>query len=167
MKNNLSFEPISISYLNGLYKIWSDEKVIKYTNIEKPCSLDECRMRLEIIIENQNALNKMSVFVVIKDGLVCGTAGCPVINKDTNEFGFFYQINSSFWNNGIGYDSAEWVINFMKECYGSFILHADVVENNIASVKILDKLGFHKTGTNINAFKRDDISYNVLDYILK
>ena len=55
----------------------------------------------------------------------------------------------------------------MKECYGSFILHADVVENNIASVKILDKLGFHKTGTNINAFKRDGISYNVLDYILK
>ena len=167
MKNNLTFEPISISYLNGLYKIWSDEKVIKYTNIEKPCSLDECRMRLEMIIENQSVLDKTSVFIVIKDGVVCGTAGCLVINKELNEFGFFYQINSGFWNIGIGYDSAEWVVNFMKDCYGSFILHADVVENNAASVKIFDRLGFKKTGINKNAFKRDDISYNVLEFILK
>ena len=45
--------------------------------------------------------------------------------------------------------------------------HADVVENNAASVKILDRLGFKKTGINKNAFKRDDISYNVLEFILK
>ena len=45
---NLQYEPLNESHINDLVPIWSDEDVIRYTNIKKPCSLEEIRKRINL-----------------------------------------------------------------------------------------------------------------------
>ena len=148
MKNKLelTYEPLSFVHLSEIAKLWADEEVIKYTNIKSPCSMEESRKRMEVFLDNQKDLEVPTIFAVIKEGEVCGVAGCPVIDKDTGEFGFFYQISRSEWKKGIGGESAGWILDYMNENFSPLTLYADAIEKNVASIKILERLRFEQTG---------------------
>lgn len=145
-KFELTYEPLSFAHLLGVAQLWEDKEVIKYTNMKRPCSMEEAKKRMGIFLDNQKVLNAPTIFAVLKRSAVCGIAGCPVIDKDTGEFGFFYQIKRSEWKKGIGSESARWILDYMCQNYKPLTLYADAVKRNYASVKILEKLQFEQTG---------------------
>lgn len=165
-ENCLCLEPLADSHIDGFGDLWADEKVIKFTNIKKPCSRGEVEARLGILLDNQKTLNVPAIFTIFYRGDICGMAGCPVMDEAKGEFGFFYQICSNRWGKGIGSASAAWVLSYMRSCYQEFTLFADVVNANKASVRILDKLGFVETGRHERAFERNGETWDVVDYIL-
>ena len=163
----MKFDFIDIKYKDDLYGIWSDKETIKFTNIKEPFTYDECESRINIFLNNQLRLVDKTIFAVIENNTVCGIVGCPLIDKEQNVFGFFYQLNRNYWNKGIGYKSASMLIDYMREKYCPCVLWADVVEENTASIKILNKLGFSRVKENVNAFKRDGKLYNVIDFNMR
>lgn len=165
MEYSLKYEPVSLNYLDRAAELWSSNKVIKYTNIKQPLSYRESKERLLKLIDMQYNIN--TIFIILADMEFCGIAGCPVINKDKLEFGFFYQILENYWNKNIGFKSAEWIISYMINHYKKLTIYADVIEDNIASVKILDKLGFSLTQKHIQEFERNEKLFNILDYKLE
>ena len=135
---SLLYQPLTDFYTSSLQSLWSDEDVIRYTNIKTPCTLEETQERIQ-------ALQQFDVFVVSKNDTVIGLIGCPCIDRSQRHFGLFYQFQKSAWGQGNATCAAEWILDFMAQKYQTVTLFADVLVDNIASEKILQKLGFQYT----------------------
>ncbi|UPA32214.1 GNAT family N-acetyltransferase [Terrisporobacter glycolicus] len=156
--DQLKYQPLDHTFIADLLHIWSDEDVIKYTNIKTPCTLAEVKDRI-------NTLKDFDVFVVSnKDGMI-GIIGCPCINKEKLQFGLFFQFCKSSWGKGYATKAIEWLLKFMREKYNQITLFADVVENNIASEKILQHFGF-KLISQQHGFERNGVKMKIHNYIL-
>lgn len=164
MENNrervqLEYEHISKSEAKDLIAIWSDKEVIRYTNIKRPCTLEEIENRI-LIFKNQD------VFIVKNNQKTIGIVGCPCINKEKSEFGLFYQLKRTVWGKGIGSKASKYIINYMKRKYGKLTIYADVVSENIASDKILNTLGFRLISEKKDGFKLDGRNMDIKNYYL-
>ena len=131
----LQFIPIDICYEESLLNIWADINVVQYTNMKLPCTLDDVKNRIEIF-------KPFDVFVVLQNGELVGIIGCPPIDKDKRHYGLFYQFSKSSWGRGNATEATRWLIDFMQGKYENVTLFADVIVDNVASEKILQKFGF-------------------------
>lgn len=136
--NRLSCLPLKISHANELFQLWSSEEIIKYTNINKPCTFEETKKRI-------NRLEKFDVFVILLDNKIIGIVGCPCINKEEHKFGLFYQIKKEFWGQGLATKAVKWILDFMINKYRYAVFFADVIVDNTSSEKILKRCNFKLT----------------------
>lgn len=154
----LKYQPLDDTFAEALLNIWSDEEVIKYTNIKKSCTLSEIKDRI-------NTLKDFDVFIVSnKDGVI-GIIGCPYIDKEKLQFGLFYQFCKSSWGKGYATKSTKWLLEFMREKYDEITLFADVVHDNVASEKILRYFGF-KFISEEDCFERNGVKMKIHNYRL-
>lgn len=158
--NALEYEKLKKDHADVLLSLWSDEDVIRYTNIKEPCSIEEIEDRI-------SRLAVFDVFAVKYNGDIAGVIGCPAVDSNAHKFGFFYQFKKQYWNKGIATDSVCWLLKYMKEKYVDAILYADVVADNTASEKILKLFGFELVSVLENEFERDGVKMNINNYILK
>ena len=45
--SELKYQPLDDKFAKDLLNIWSDEDVIKYTNIKNPCTIAEIKNRID------------------------------------------------------------------------------------------------------------------------
>lgn len=166
MSKDLSLTTLSPDHLPALSALWRDPEVIRYTSIQTPCTPEDSRDRLELLLSNQDH-TAPTLFAVMTQGRCIGMAGCPPVNRATGEFGFFYQLARSAWGRGLGRRAADLVVAEMRRSHPAALLYADVVVNNFASVKILEGLGFSFHRRNEAAFCRDGARLDVLEYRLQ
>lgn len=152
----LTYCPLNEEYADRLLPIWADEDVIKYTNIQSPCTLEGIRSRI-------NRLKFFDVFVVIEDESVIGVIGCPCIDKEKSQYGIFYQFCKAAWGKGIATAAAEWLLHYMGEKYPNVTLFANVVVDNVASERILNRLGFQQVSEGM--FERNGREMKVHSYL--
>lgn len=158
LMSKLKYQPLDYIFIEDLLHIWSDEEVIKYTNIKRPCTLEEVKDRIK-------ALKDFDVFVVSdKDGVI-GINGCPCIDKENLQFGLFYQFCKSSWGKGYATQATEWLLKFMREKYNQITLFADVAKDNIASEKILQHFGFRFISEQ-HDFQRNGVKMKIHNYRL-
>lgn len=155
--SKLQYERIAVRHADGLLKIWEDEDVIKYTNMTLPCTMENVEKRIAIF-------QPLDVFAVIQEGELIGIIGCPPVSKEKHQFGLFYQFCKSSWGQGNATIATEWLIDNMRQKYKSFTLFADVVVDNIASEKVLQKFGFEQLSE--ETIERDDRTLKVHNYRL-
>ena len=153
----LKYELLDKSHMNCLLPVWSDPKVIRYTNIKSPCTLEEVRERIDV-------LKKHDVFVVRSNEDVIGIIGCPCIDQDKKQYGLFYHFRRSSWGQGFATESTGWLLDFMRKKYHNIELFADVVVDNIASEKILRRFGFELASE--ETLERAGVSWKVHNYKL-
>ena len=163
----LEYEPLSMAHLEGLSQMWADPAVIRWTNVKSPCSPMESRMRLETLLENQQEAPFPTMHTILVDGQVRGLVGCPGVSWPDQIFGLFYQLQRSVWGQGIGEKSAAWQLAYMKKHYPGGQLLADVVSANLASIRILERLGFSPAGRRIHAFQHCGTVMDILDFQLQ
>ena len=159
-KTQIKYLPINEKYAEDLKSVWSDEEVIKYTNIKSPCTL-------EAIQDRVHRFKSHEVFVVCYKEKAIGVIGCPTINEGKKEFGVFYQFQKAVWGQGLATMAAKWLIHYIEEKYGEVTLYADVVASNVASEKILKSLDFELTGIEKEGFERNAIKMDIHNYMKK
>lgn len=157
--HDLEYEPLAEIHVEDLLSLWGDEEVIRFTNIREPCSLEQVAQRI-------GRLAGFDVFVVRYKGEAAGVIGCPCIHKEKLEYGLFYQFKRAFWNKGIASQAARWLLTYMKEKCPAASFYADVVVDNVASEKILKRLGFTCMAENANAFERNGKNMTIRNYRL-
>ena len=79
-------------------------------------------------------------FVIERDGLVIGEVGAGRLP----EFGFI--LHPDHWGRGFASEAARAAIDHIFAHTDTASLTADVDPRNIASLKVLDRLGFRQTG---------------------
>lgn len=147
-----------------LWKLWTNEKVTRYTNISYPLKKKEWKDRIAIIVQNQDTVLKKTVFVAYVDKKPVGIVGCPVLSLSDNTFGLFYQFDSKYWGKGIGKRCVKNLMEYMQYQYPGHALYADVVKENYASRKILETLGFIVISEGYGEFQKDGIGRNIIHY---
>jgi ribosomal-protein-alanine N-acetyltransferase len=155
----LNYEPLGDEHLSDLIPIWSDEEVIRYTNIKAPCTIEEIKDRIQV-------LKSHDVFVVRQLDEVIGIIGCPYMDQSNAQYGVFYQFKKTSWGQGYATQSTAWLLQFMKNKYVHVTFFADVVTDNIASERILHHFGFTCVSEELG-FKRNGINMKIRSFQLK
>lgn len=155
--HNLEYEPLGQIHSPHLLDLWGDSDVIRFTNIKAPCTFEQVKDRVTV-------LSSSPVFAVYTEGQIAGVVGCLCVDENIPEYGFFYHFKKAFWNQGIATQAAGWLLDDMKEKAPSAVFCSDVVANNVASEKILNRLGFEFVSQEENAFECDGATMTVRHY---
>ncbi|WP_167955810.1 GNAT family N-acetyltransferase [Anaerosporobacter faecicola] len=158
---HLFFEPLNEIHTNALARIWSNTEVTRYTNIKEPCTEDETRRRI-------HRLKEYDTFVVWDEekNQIVGVVGCPCMNETKGEYGVFYQFDQAVWGKGYASKAVEWLLRTMHEKHGTCLLIADVCIANIASERILKKVGFTLMPDEVQ-FEKNGVVQKVHQYQLQ
>ncbi|BAU28793.1 ribosomal-protein-alanine N-acetyltransferase [Aneurinibacillus soli] len=131
-----------------LFRFWSDEKVTKYMNI--PAFQDVSQATEMIDLLNNLASYKEAIRwgIVLKEtNELVGSCGYNNWVKDERcrgEIG--YDLGKEYWGQGIAAEALEVMLDYGFTQMKLNRVEALVEPENIASIKLLKKIGFQKEG---------------------
>lgn len=125
--------------LTAFYAILSNPLAMRYWSTLPHASIEVTRSWLERMIDRSASGGED--FVIEFEGRVIGDVGAGRLP----EFGF--MIDPGYWGRGIATEAARAFIDYAFEATPVDRLTADVDPRNLASLKVLEKLGFTITGT--------------------
>lgn len=163
----VTLQPLTASDVESAAVLWADPAVIRFTRVERPCTREEAAERLELLLRGQRRLPVPTVFSVQWEGRFCGLAGCPPVDGEEHVFGLFYQLLPAFWGLGAGRTAAGRTLAALARLEREATVLADTAAENLASVRILEGLGFRRTAVHSGALVRDGTCWDVWDYMLR
>lgn len=133
------------------YSLYSNDKVMKYTYLDKFGSKEEFRSYFEEVIKNNLSKNKRAVYtyvVFLLDDNFAGIAEIEINYKNNHggigEIG--YYILPDYWGNGYGPEIAKLLLEIGFWDIKLHRLYGRCNVNNIASQKVMEKIGMTKEG---------------------
>lgn len=150
-------------YASDLFELWNDFEVIKYTYMPLLNSIDECKCKIEMFI-NHTDKEIPNNFIILLDNKAIGIIGSPIINKENENFGLFYQLSRAHWGKGYIGEASKAFMQYLKDAFPNAIIHADAVSINPASIAVLKNLGLkqvhiEKEGFTYNNLKLDLVKF--------
>jgi len=99
------------------------------------------------------------------DSVLMGDCGFCIFEEEQAIIG--YTISPEFQRKGFGFEVTNLLVDYLFEKYNLHRLVAKTDPDNIASIKILEKIGFRKEGHSIKCVKirgkwEDDVTYAIL-----
>ena len=132
--------------LDGLYEIYSDKEIVRYTEDLFEDREEEAEY-MRSYIENQYRFYEYGIWAItLKDtGKLIGRAGISLREGfDIPEVG--YVIGKKYQNKGYAKEAMKAIIEYAAEELEMSDLIAFTKEKNTASVKLLESLGFSRRG---------------------
>jgi RimJ/RimL family protein N-acetyltransferase len=127
------------------HELWGEPDVTKYISKTGLFSDEQIaeRLKFEIASEKESGVQYWPFFEKTS-GKFVGVAGLHPHGVGIYEIGF--HLKPEFWGKGYAIEAAEKVIDYAFNELGAKELFAGHNPNNIASKKLLEKLGFEYTG---------------------
>jgi ribosomal-protein-alanine N-acetyltransferase len=151
--------------IDDLYKVYSDEQVMAYIPegvMSYEWVKDLIKWMVEDCYENSTPENiiKFGVSVVDKENKkVIGWCGLGSLDCKPEDVEIFYGLSSEYWGQGLATESAMAMLHYGFDIIGLKRIIALVKPDNIASKKVIEKLGMRFKGN----FKIDDPNYSGYD----
>lgn len=133
---------------NDLFAIWSDPEVARYMNISpltEVAQAQEMIEKLTSLAKEQKAI-RWSIILRENNQLI-GTGGFNTWVKEEayrGEIG--YDLRRQYWGRGIMTEALHALLSFGFKSMGLNRIEALVVPDNVASFRLLQKLGFCEEG---------------------
>ena len=139
----LILRPLSIADADTIFESWtSDPKVAKYMNWNLHQRVEDTKEWLRFEEENiGKSTNYTWGFVLKETGELFGSGGINY-NSDYEMFELGYNIMQKYWNQGFTTEAAKKIIDFAIKELGIKRLFCRHAKDNIASGKVIEKLGF-------------------------
>ncbi|RRS08490.1 N-acetyltransferase [Pseudoalteromonas sp. J010] len=136
---------------NALFKIFSDEKVVKFYDIDV---FESEQQSLELInFFNKRFAGKTGIRWAIRDkdtGELVGTCGFNSWNTNMKNATIGYELSSCYWGSGLASEALSAIIQFAfynDTLFGQvYRIQGDTMLGNTASESVLRKLGFKQEG---------------------
>jgi len=144
-----------------MFDLSSDPEVIKYAEAKPLVSLEEARQRLESgPLSDYEKYGYGRFAVELKEtGRVIGFCGIKYLPEiELPEVGYRYL--KSYWGRGIGTEAARVCVEFARDDLGIKKLVALIMPENIASIRVAEKLGMSK-GPLIHVFGVQALQYEM------
>ena len=154
----LQLKPCQVEDILKVHQLWTNEQIRYYLFDNRTISLDEARTFVTESLSNfqQYRYGLWLVFVREINHLV-GFAG--FLSSEAAIPSLIYGIEPGFWGNGYATEAAQTVLCYALEKLRFPKVIADVDEPNLASVRVLQKLGMKQT-------RRDVVQGNPLLYFV-
>ena len=131
-----------------LFKIWSDDEVTKYMNMNSFANIEQATYMINFL--NNLFKNKEGIrWAIIRkeDNTLIGTCGFNTWIKRSSRGEIGYELGQEYWGKGYTTEALKEVIRFGFEETLLNRIEAYVVPEASRSVNVLEKLGFRKEGT--------------------
>ena len=147
--------PLKISDAEDIFKSWvSDPEVTKYARWNTHQSVDDTIGWLSSMEQSIADDRSYDWGLILKEtGEIFGSAGI-FYNDECNMFEIGYVIMKKYWNKGLATEAAKAMVDFAVKELKLSMLYARHAKENIASGKVMEKLGF---------VYRDDGEYSSFD----
>ncbi|WP_299835810.1 GNAT family N-acetyltransferase [uncultured Tenacibaculum sp.] len=153
---------LKIEDIEGYYKLQSDPLVLKYATGEID-TYEGIKQNLKEVIAKYTLPNNDFWIYAIEDKKTKMFLGTLALVKDEqNEDEIGYRFIREYWGNGYGYEICEGLIAYAKQIKITKLI-GNVVNENVASAKILEKLNFKP----VHQFVSKDIGLPETKYELK
>ena len=136
--SRLRLRPARPEDLNAIHAVLSDREAMRWWSTPPHDDIEQSRAWLNVMIANTAA--GAADFVVEHEGRVIGKAGCwkaPDVG---------YILHPDVWGRGFAREALSAVIDHVFAATDLDALNADVDPNNAASIRLLERLGFVRTG---------------------
>jgi [ribosomal protein S5]-alanine N-acetyltransferase len=141
----LQLRPCHLDDIRLVHMLWTHDLVRSFLFDNRVISSDEARSFVEDSLANfeQHGYGLWLVFILDTDRLV-GFVGFLPSEEGTPSL--IYGVHPDRWGNGYATEAASAVLSYALEKLALPKVRADVDEPNIASVRVLEKLGMRRTG---------------------
>ncbi len=130
-------------------------------------SLEEAQERVQKIIQRYEDIEAVTLpFLIFKGMHFIGYCGLECQSSDLAEFEIWYLIAKKEHHKGYATQAAQYLTNLAFQQLGAKSVTADVVKDNIASIKVLEKIGMIKGECHIQKFQKGLIKHDLLKYII-
>jgi [ribosomal protein S5]-alanine N-acetyltransferase len=138
--NRLILRELDIGDSKSFYELNQNPNVVKYTGDKAFASVAEAQLFLENYKDYQ--INGFGRWAVINksNGEFLGWCGLKYV-KAINETDIGFRFFEEYWNNGFATESAKSCLNYGFEKLNLKTIVGRVMAENLASIKILEKLG--------------------------
>jgi RimJ/RimL family protein N-acetyltransferase len=124
-----------------LYELNNDHDVIKYTGDVAFESLEKAKKFVENYRQFEESGCGRWLIEEKVSKIVVGWCGIKY-HHDTKEYDLGYRLMKQYWNQGIATRASLMAIDYAIYALRLKKLYATVINENIASIKIIEKLGF-------------------------
>lgn len=131
-----------------IFKLRSDERVMKYVGKFPQKSLDEALEFINIINDSLIANNGITWAIALKENpeILIGTIGHWRVMKEHYRSEVGYMIHADYWRKGIGKEALIKVIDYGFKAMHLHSTEAHINPENIASARVLESTGFTRDG---------------------
>jgi len=125
------------------HKMRTDHSLMKYMDIEIPKSINDTQKKFEQEIESFSKGNSVYWAIAQKGSKqMIGGAGYWRLMKEHYRAEIGYQLAPDYWRKGYSFEALKAIINFGFNKMDLHSIEGNVNPKNIASIKLLEKLGF-------------------------
>ena len=150
--DRLYFKIIEMSDVDFIHQLYSDWKVSQHLGkVPFPFGYEDAIQTISHCVSKETTEDTMTLLIKKKDDR--RTIGIITLRKD-GELGILgYSVLPEFWNMGFATEACKRIVAFGFECLELSTIRASATENNIASMKVLEKIGFslRENGTKENS----------------
>jgi len=132
-------DSVELALLANNKKIWDNLRDF----IPFPYTIDDAIFFINLVKQEKPRMT----FAIEFEGHFCGVIGLVGLNdvyRKSAEIG--YWIGEPFWNKGIATVAVKLITDYGFDELGLMRIHTGVFENNIGSMKVLEKNGYKKEG---------------------
>lgn len=139
-----------------LFKMRSDDRVLKYLDRDPHKTVEESELMIEKMIYNYTSKAGINWIIRKKDTLdVIGYIGYWRLIRENLRAEIGYAMKPKYWGNGYMQESLTKVIEFGFKEFCLHSIEGNVNPNNLSSIKLLEKFGFIR-----EAYFKEDYFYN-------
>lgn len=144
---NLRFRPLDVSDVLEIHSYTSDEEASRYIGWRLMRTPEETLHHIEEMRKREAAGTHLYASIV-PDGMneVIGTAMIFNIDPEARHAEIGYVLHPKYWGKGYGTEAISLMDDFAFDTLKLHKLHAQVVEANTGSIRVLEKNGFHLEG---------------------
>jgi ribosomal-protein-alanine N-acetyltransferase len=162
----LRFDPLDVG-LDQLCPLWGDADVIRYTNFALIEGQEACERLIQHLVEAHHVEGlALGPYAIVRDGRAIGLVGCQPRNLRVGECELWYLLERASWGQGLAFEAARAALDHAFGYDRVRLISAQAVPENVASWRILEKLGMRREGRLRQRFVRDGVYHDLYSYAI-
>ena len=163
----IALRPWRRADIEPLAQLAGDPEVSRFmsSRFPRPYRLEDARRQVEFCL---GYTGRDQFFAVTERGRVCGGANLGYFDgQRPGVCGIGYWLGRPFWGRGLGTQVVKLLCQRAFSDGQISYVEADVVCENLGSIRILERCGFTRFAVLPNAWQRDGVQYDVARYALR
>ncbi|MDP5275414.1 GNAT family N-acetyltransferase [Chengkuizengella axinellae] len=143
----LDLVKIDKEHVQAYYEIMSKSEVTQYYGMDSLKNIEEAAKIIEFFENSFESKRGIRWAMILKEtNQFIGTLGLNSLNMGTKKSEIGYEIHPSYWGKGITAEALTEVLTYSFQEFDLFRIGAVTFPDNIASNRLLEKLGFTNEG---------------------
>lgn len=132
--------------VNALLKLFGNAEVVRFIEMQPLRTIEQANEWLKWMGGLYAARDGLRWGVTLRDGTFIGSAGFHRWNKEAHYATIGCDIAHTYWGSGYGQEAMRELIDFGLSQMKLNRIEADVLQGNMRSIHVMEKLGFRKEG---------------------